>query len=283
MLGWIKRLFGGGEPVVGVVRMTGPIGAGGRFRPGVSFSGIASEIEQAFSLGGLKAVALVINSPGGSPVQSALIMNRVRALAKEKDVPVLAFAEDVMASGGYLLALGGDEIFVQEASLVGSIGVVAGSFGFSEAIGKLGVERRLYTAGENKARLDPFSPESADDVAWLKNLQSQVHDYFIALVEDRRGKRLNRKEDDLFTGDVWLGKRAVELGLADGIGDARSVLRERFGKKVRLRTISKKKGLLAMISSRTGVPDLDSLAAGGWADDLLAAAETRLMWSRWGL
>jgi len=282
-LGLFRRLFSLGSPVVSVLRMTGPIGVSGRFRPGLTFSGVTGQIDSAFAVKGVKAVALIINSPGGSPVQSALIMQRIRALAEEKDVPVLAFTEDVAASGGYMLALAGDEIFAHDASILGSIGVIAAGFGFSEAIDKLGIERRLYTAGENKARLDPFSPEKEEDVAWLKGLQGDIHEYFKSLVEERRGRRLNRKEADLYTGDVWLGQKALELGLIDGLGDARTVLRERFGKKVRFKTISAKKGLFSGLFGGRGDEPGEERNLAALPDQALAALEARLMWNRFGL
>lgn len=282
-MGFFRRLFGRGHGVVSVIPLTGPIGVGSRFKPGINFAGVRPLIEEAFSHKGLKAVALVINSPGGSPVQSAQIMQRIRDLSREKDVPVLSFTEDVAASGGYMLALAGDEIFVHEASIVGSIGVVASGFGFTGLMEKLGIDRRLYTAGENKARLDSFSPEKAEDVVWVKELQAGIHGYFKDMVKDRRGRRLKEDTPGLFTGDVWLGVRAVEIGLADGIGDPRTILHQRFGEKVKFYTVSRKKGLLAGIlggpASRIGL----DRQAGSYADDLLAAAESRLMWSRFGL
>ena len=280
----LRRLFGGGRPVVSLLRLSGPIGMGGRFRPGISYAGMAEQIDAAFAVKRLKAVALVINSPGGSPVQSALILRRIRALAEEKDVPVLAFAEDVAASGGYMLCLAGDEIFAHEASIVGSIGVIAAGFGFSEAIGRLGIERRLYTAGENKARLDSFSPEKQEDVDWLMGLQDEIHTYFKSLVRERRGRRLPKEGPDLFNGDVWLGEKAAELGLIDAVGDARHTLRDRFGKKVKIKTVAPKRGLLAGLTGRGG-SDAGLADAGGtgFADQLLASLEARLMWSRFGL
>lgn len=279
----LRRLFGGGRPVVSLLRLTGPIGVGGRFRPGITYAGVAGQIDAAFSVKGVKAVALVVNSPGGSPVQSALILRRIRALAGEKNVPVLAFAEDIAASGGYMLCLAGDEIFAHDASIIGSIGVIAAGFGFSEAIGRLGVERRLYTAGENKARLDPFSPEKPEDVEWLKGLQGEIHEYFKSLVRERRGRRLPKEGPDLFNGDVWLGAKAVELGLVDALGDARATLRERFGKKVRIKTISPKRGLLSGLGGRGGESRFANAGDAGFAGQLLASVEARLMWSRFGL
>lgn len=278
--------FGASHPVVGVIRLTGPIGATGGLRRGLSLATVAKQIEHAFSLSGLKAVALAINSPGGSPVQSALILRRIRDLAKEKDVPVVAFAEDVAASGGYMLALAGDEIYVHEASIVGSIGVVAGGFGFPDAIKRLGIERRLYTAGDRKAMLDPFSPEKEEDVKRIDELQKDMHEYFKKMVRDRRGRRLKGTRAKLFSGDVWLGGDAVKLGLADGIGDLRSVMRERFGKKVRLKVMQPRRSRLgALFGMRGG--DMDEMPDGrrdfGLGAELLAAVENRLMWSRWGL
>lgn len=285
----LARLFRGGRPVVTLLRLSGPIMAGGRTRSGISYADTLDRIETAFAVPGAKAVALVINSPGGSPVQSGMILDRIRALAHEKNVPVLAFIEDIAASGGYMLALAGDEIFAHPASIVGSIGVVSGGFGFPEAMKKLGVERRLYTAGENKARLDPFSPEKAEDVDWLKGLQDEIHDYFRKIVEDRRGRRLKTDTDGLYSGEVWLGESACEIGLIDGIGEARAVLRQRFGRRLSIRTIVPRKGLLSGLLSTTAratqaVPDDVFRNVGeSWAGDLLAAIEERLIWQRWGL
>lgn len=283
------RLFRGGRPIVTLLRLSGPIMAGGRTRSGISYADTLGRIETAFAVPGVKAVALVINSPGGSPVQSGLILDRIRALADEKNVPVLAFVEDIAASGGYMLALAGDEIFAHPASIVGSIGVVSGGFGFPEALKKLGIERRLYTAGDNKARLDPFSPEKPEDVDWLKGLQGQIHDYFRKTVEDRRGRRLKTDTDGLYSGEVWLGAHAQDIGLIDGIGEARAMLQKRFGRKLRIRTITPRKGLLsgllpmggrgAHVDGHAITENLDR----NWAGDLLASIEERLLWNRWGL
>ncbi|GER07604.1 peptidase S49 [Iodidimonas muriae] len=281
-MSFFGRLIGRGRPVVSVLRFTGPIGMNSRFKPGVTFSSAAPQIDEAFSQSGLKAVALVINSPGGSPVQSAQILQRIRDLAREKDVPVLAFTEDVAASGGYMLALAGDEIFVNEASIIGSIGVVAAGFGFTGLMEKVGIDRRLYTAGENKARLDSFSPQKPEDVTWIENLQAQIHDYFKEIVIDRRGRRLKADAPGLFSGDVWLGRQAVALGLVDAVADMRTLLRQRFGKKVKFRTITARKGLLSGVFGGGGSQASDA-DAGGYANDLLAAIEARLMWNRFGL
>ncbi|MCH8863500.1 MAG: S49 family peptidase [Proteobacteria bacterium] len=277
-------------PIVAVVRLTGIIAPSGRLRQSLNLANTARLLARAFGIYGVKAVALSINSPGGSPVQSALIMQRVRDLASEKNVPVLTFAEDVAASGGYMLALAGDEIFAHEASIVGSIGVISAGFGFPEAISKLGIERRIYTAGEKKALLDPFSEEKEEDVARLKELQGQMHEYFKGLVKERRGRKLKATKGaaaKIFSGDVWLARDAEKLGLIDGIGDLRGILRERFGENVKIKMISQKKtkfaGLLGLAQRFGGAGDTGDAGDTGWADDLLGAVEARLFWSRYGL
>ncbi len=231
--------------VVPVVRLSGVIGAVTPLRPGLTLAGVAKMLERAFATRHAKAVALVINSPGGSPVQSRQIYLRIRQLAAEKKLPVLVFVEDVAASGGYMIACAGDEIFCDPSSILGSIGVVGGSFGFVDLIKRIGVERRLYTAGEHKATLDPFLPEDPADVARLKALQREIHAIFIALVKDSRGARLKGNEDDLFTGEYWAGEKSVALGLADKIGDIRSTLRERYGDKVLTPVIAPASGMLS--------------------------------------
>src|SRR3954452_21042931 len=217
-----------GAAVVPVVRLSGVIGAVTPLRPGMTLAGIAKMLERAFGTRNARAVALAINSPGGSPVQSRQIYLRIRQLAAEKKLPVLVFVEDVAASGGYMIACAGDEIFCDPSSILGSIGVVGGSFGFQEAIKRLGIERRLYTAGAHKAMLDPFLPENPDDVAKVKALQRQIHQIFIALVKESRGARLKGADDTMFTGEYWAGETSITLGLADGIGDIRSILRARY-------------------------------------------------------
>jgi signal peptide peptidase SppA len=204
---------------------------------------LAPAIEKAFALKNLSAVALEINSPGGSPVQSDLIAGRIRALAEEKHVPVFSFCEDVAASGGYWLACAADEIFVMPGSIIGSIGVVSSGFGFVEAIGKLGIERRVYTAGEQKAILDPFKPENTEDVKTLKRIQADLHDQFTGWVKERRGDRLTQKRK-LFTGSFWTGREAIPLGLADGSGNLRQIMRERFGEEVQFRATVRLKSQL---------------------------------------
>src|SRR6188474_255957 len=213
--------------IVPVVRLSGVIGAVTPLRPGMSLGGVARLLERAFGTRGAKAVAIVINSPGGSPVQSHQIHNRIRQLAAEKKLPVLMFVEDVAASGGYMIACAGDEIICDPSSIIGSIGVVGGSFGFQGLIEKLGIERRLYTSGKNKAMLDPFLPEKADDVARLKEIQNEIHVMFIDLVKKSRGGKLKGSEDELFSGAYWTGTKSIDLGLSDAIGDLRTVLRAR--------------------------------------------------------
>lgn len=267
------------HPLVPVVRLTGPIGMATPLRPGITLSGVAGALEKAFKITRASAVALVINSPGGSPVQSHLVYKRVRALAEEHGKPVFVFIEDVGASGGYLIALAGDEIVADESSVVGSIGVVAATFGFDKAIEKLGIERRVYTAGERKVILDPFQPEKPEDVRRLKSLQKDVHQMFIDLVKARRGGALNGSDRALFSGEFWSGRKALELGLIDRIGDLRSVMRERFGEKVRLVPIATARGGLL----RRLVPGTRAEFPAGLADDLVSAVEARAMWSRYGL
>ena len=261
-------------PVVTVLRLSGLIMAGGGLlRGGLNLANLAAPLAAAFRPKRLAAVALTVNSPGGSPVQSALIGNRIRALAEERSVPVVAFVEDLAASGGYWLAAAADEIFADPASILGSIGVVSAGFGLDEAIRRLGISRRLHTAGARKRMLDPFLPEKPEDVARLKILQEEIHDTFKAWVRLRRQGRLAAPEDDLFNGDVWTGRRAVELGLADGLGDLRTVMRARFGDKVRLVAVGERRAWWRPRLFRS-----EELPAG-----LLAAIEERLSWARWGL
>src|SRR5471032_1830308 len=247
---WLPARLRRGAAVVPVVRLSGVIGAVTPLRPGMTLAGVARMLERAFSMRNAKAVALLINSPGGSPVQSRQIYLRIRQLAAEKKLPVLVFVEDVAASGGYMIACAGDEIFCDPSSILGSIGVVGGTFGFQELIKKIGVERRLYTAGAHKAMLDPFLPENPDDVARVKALQREIHAIFIALVKQSRGSRLKGAEDVLFTGEYWAGETSVSLGLADAIGDLRSTLRARYGDKVLTPVIAPATGLLSGLLGR---------------------------------
>ena len=228
-----KRLLGD-VPLVPVVRLSGVIGLSTPLKPGLTLANVARPLERAFGMRKARAIALLINSPGGSPVQSHLIYRRVRQLAAEKNVRVIAFAEDVAASGGYMIACAADEIICDSSSIVGSIGVVGGSFGFAKLLEKLGIERRLYTSGEHKAMLDPFLPENPEDVG-PEDGAAEIHEGFIELVKQSRGARLKGPEQTLFSGEYWTGSTAVALGLADGIGDLRSVMRERFERMSRPR------------------------------------------------
>ncbi|MBN9024547.1 S49 family peptidase [Kaistia sp. MMO-174] len=270
------------EVVVPVVRLAGVIGAVSQFRTGLTLSGVAPLLERAFAMKQAPVVGIVINSPGGSPVQSHLIFKRIRALAEENKKDVIIAVEDVAASGGYLIALAGDVIIVDPSSVVGSIGVVSAGFGFEKLIEKIGVERRVYTAGESKAMLDPFKPEKESDVQHLKSLQRDVHDMFIDLVRARRGERL-ADDPTLFSGAFWSGARGLELGLVDRIGDLRSYLRGRFGDKVRMVLVAPKRGVLA----RFGGGGAGGLASAAIADNMVESAvsklEERAHWSRFGL
>lgn len=282
--------------VVPVVRLSGVIAEGGALgRRGLSLAGLAQTLDRAFAVRGARAVALAINSPGGSPVQSALIGARVRALAAEKNLPVLAFVEDVAASGGYWLACAADEIHADPSSVVGSIGVISAGFGFPDLLKRIGVERRVHTAGDSKSMLDPFQPEKPEDVVRLRALQDDIHGAFRDWVRTRRGARLRPDaldggESRLFSGEFWTARRALEFGLVDGLGDLHSVLRARFGDTVRTPVMAPRRG---WIGSRFGLAppgprDAPVLGAAGpafaaLADDLLAAAEERFLWGRFGL
>lgn len=266
-------------PVVSLLRLHGIIAPGGSpLRPSLNLTALDGVIERAFKPRRLKAVALSINSPGGSPVQSALIHDRIRGLADEKKVPVLAFCEDVAASGGYWLACAGDEIFANRASVVGSIGVISASFGFQDLLAKAGIERRMHTAGDRKSFLDPFQAEEEDDVRRLKTLQKDLHATFKEHVRERRGDRLNASERRLFSGEFWTGQQALDLGLIDGIGNLNTVLKERYGKKVHINKVGGRRNWL---QRRMG---LDSAEAGaGLAHGLADALEERAQWGRYGL
>jgi signal peptide peptidase SppA len=278
----VSRLPGVGDrgdkgPVVAVVRLHGVISpsASPLARGAINVTSVESALSRAFERERLVAVALVINSPGGAPTQSALVAERVRELAAKKGVPVLAFCEDVAASGGYWLACAGDEIYAHPTSQVGSIGVVSASFGLNGLLDRFGVERRVHTAGTRKVRLDPFLPEDQEDVEWLKGLQGELHDQFVAWVRERRGDKLTGTPEQLFSGEVWTGARAAELGLVDGLGSVRTVIAERFP-AAELVMAEPRRALLA----RLGLPGAST------ADRVLAAidaVENRASWSRFGL
>ena len=285
MMEWIPARLRRGAAVVPVVRLSGLIGAVTPLRPGMSLAGVARTLERAFSMRNAKAVALVINSPGGSPVQSRQIYLRIRQLAAEKKLPVLVFVEDVAASGGYMIACAGDEIFCDPSSIMGSIGVVGGTFGFQELIKRIGVERRLYKAGEHKGMLDPFLPENPDDITRIKAIQREIHALFISLVKERRGARLNGTDDVLFTGEYWAGATSISLGLADAVGDLRSTLRARYGDKVVTPLVAPSTGLLSGFLGRksAGAGTLASLDGfTGFPDELISALESRAIWAKFG-
>jgi signal peptide peptidase SppA len=273
-VGWLWQR----PPVVSVLRFEGVIMPRSR-RGGVSLASHAAAIEKAFRVARLAAVAIVVNSPGGSPVQSALLYRRIRQLAEEKQVPVIAFAEDVAASGGYWLALAGDEIFSEETSLLGSIGVISAGFGFYQLIERLGIERRLHTAGERKSLLDPFLPEDSSDVQRLAALQQDIHQSFKDHVRARRAGKINDVGETLFTGDVLTGRMALNLGLIDGIGELRAVMRARYGDNVRLRPVSAERRRWPFLSRLPFIrPEPVSLI-----DELADWIEARLLWARFGL
>jgi signal peptide peptidase SppA len=283
------------KPTVPVLRFSGVIGMATPLRPGLSLAAAAAAIERAFTLSRTPAVAIIVNSPGGSPVQSHLIYRRIRQLATEKAKRVYVFCEDVAASGGYFLALSGDEIYADPSSIVGSIGVVSAGFGLDKAIERLGIERRVYTAGTAKASLDPFLPERADDVERLKALQRDIHDVFIGIVKERRGQKLKAPDQELFSGAFWSGPKAHELGLVDGLAEVRGKMQSVFGRETRLRAVPMLGGgLLARLRRMPG-----SVAPNGTADTaffldgaalppslsdaFLSTIEARALWARYGL
>ncbi len=282
----IKR-FRSPPPVVGVVRLSGVLSVGGSplRRGGLNMESLAGSLEKAFGLRDLTAVALVINSPGGSPVQSSLIAQRVRALAVEKNIPVFAFAEDVAASGGYWLACAADEIYADAASIIGSIGVISAGFGFQELIQRYGIERRVHSAGDAKSQLDPFQAENPDDVTRLKALQVEIHEAFKNHVRDRRSDRLKADDATLFSGEFWAGKGALEMGLIDGIGDLRSVMQEKYGKQAKLvpvgerrSWIGRKRSVVANMRAERSFELSEGLMAA-----VIAAVEDHSLWKRFGL
>jgi signal peptide peptidase SppA len=278
-----KRLRGD-TPVVPVVRLSGVIGIATPLKSALTLATVARPLERAFGMRRARAVALQINSPGGSPVQSHLIYRRIRQLATESGRPVIACAEDVAASGGYMIACAADEIVCDPSSIVGSIGVVGGSFGFAKLIDKLGIERRLYTSGDHKAMLDPFLPEKPEDVERLKSVQREIHEGFIELVKRSRGARLKGPEKTVFSGEYWTGSKAIELGLADTIGDLRSTLRARFGDDVLTPLISPARGWLGRVQPGVGAAGIDGLLGGaGFAEEIISALEARALWARYGL
>ena len=262
------------KTIIPHIRLSGVIGSVGRFRQGIDFSGQQEIIKKAFSFKKAKAIAISINSPGGSPVQSHLIHDYIRQLAKKNNKKIIVFAEDVAASGGYLIACAGDEIYGNSSSIVGSIGVISASFGFQDAIKKIGIQRRVYTAGKNKSTLDPFLDEKEEDINRLKNIQLELHQDFINVVEESRGSKLNKNSGiELFSGEFWTGKKAKELGLIDGLGNADQILREKFGEEVEIKKFGKPKGWLAKKLS----------SSQDHTDKLISILEERSIWQRYGL
>jgi signal peptide peptidase SppA len=284
----LPKRMRGGTAVVPVVRLAGVIGFSTPLKPGITLANVARPLERAFGMRKARAVALLINSPGGSPVQSHLIYRRIRALAAENGRPVIAFAEDVAASGGYMIACAADEIICDPSSILGSIGVVGRSFGFVKLMDKLGIERRLYTSGENKAMLDPFLPEKEEDVERLKAVQQEIHEGFIDLVKQSRGARLKGPEKTLFSGEYWTGNKAIEFGLADGIGDLRSTLRARFGDEVVTPLVSAARGWfgrvpLGVLEPLSRFADVRADGRADFAEEIVSALEARALWARYGL
>jgi len=262
------------KKIVSHIRLTGVIGNIGKFRQGIEYSGQEDIIKKAFSVKKAIAVAITINSPGGSPVQSHLIYKFIREQAKKNKKKVIIFTEDVAASGGYLIACSGDEIYANSSSIIGSIGVISASFGFKNLIEKIGVQRRVYTAGKNKSTLDPFLDEKEEDINRLKNIQLELHQDFIDVVEESRGSKLNKNSGiELFSGEFWTGKKAKELGLIDGLGNSDQILREKFGEEVEIKKFGKPKGWLAKKLS----------SSQDHADKLISILEERSIWQRYGL
>ena len=282
-------IIGDPPPCVPVIPLYGAIrsSTGGRFRRALNLHDYATVIEAAFKMSGAKAVALAVNSPGGSPVQSRLIHDRIRRLADEKNLKVYAFAEDVAASGGYLLSLAADEIYADESSIIGSIGVISAGFGFPELLQRFGVERRVYAEGDHKGALDPFQPEKPDDVARLRGLQKDVHESFVNLVRARRGDRLKGEPDEMFSGAFWSAPRAQEMGLIDGVAHMREFFRQKFGKTVKLKVIpTDGRGPLGRLLGARGSKTQTAAHAemiGEWTDAALDCLENRWHWSRYGL
>ena len=258
------------KKIVSHLRLTGVIGNVGKFKQGIEYSSQEEMIKKAFSVKKAEAVAISINSPGGSPVQSHLIYKFIREQSKKNKKKVIVFAEDVAASGGYLIACAGDEIYANASSIIGSIGVIYSSFGFKDLIQKIGVQRRVYTAGKNKSTLDPFLDEKEEDIQRLKNIQLELHQEFINVVEESRSTKLNKTEVELFSGEFWSGKTSLKLGLIDGIGNAEQILREKFGEDVEIKKFEKSKGWLAKKLS----------SSEDHADKLISVLEERSIWQK---
>lgn len=273
--------------VIPTVRLSGAIMASQGMRPTLSIATAAGRLKKAFSVKAAPAVAIVINSPGGSPVQANLIYKRIRALAEENDKKVIVAVEDVAASGGYMIALAGDEIIADPSSIVGSIGVISAGFGYVDLLEKLGVERRVYTAGTNKMILDPFQPEKKSDIQYLRSIQNEIHDTFVDMVKDRRGDVITGDEKEVFSGRFWTATTGQSLGLVDRIGDIRSIVKERYGEKTQLKVIGAGGGLFKRAPSNgvtmPNMPNDMSAIGAGFADHMVTQAEERALWARYGL
>ena len=260
------------KKIIPHIKLNGVIGNVGKFKQGINFASQEEIIKKAFSIKKAPAVAISINSPGGSPVQSHLIHDQIKSLAKKHKKKVIIFAEDVAASGGYLIACSGDEIYANQSSIIGSIGVIYSSFGFTELISKIGVQRRVYTAGKNKSTLDPFMEEKKEDIDRLKNIQLDLHKDFIEVVENSRSSKLKKDSGiELFSGEFWSGRKAKELGLIDGIGNAEKVLKEKYGEDVIIKKFEKQKGWLA-----------SKLSSESHTEKVISIMEERSIWQRYG-
>jgi signal peptide peptidase SppA len=269
-----------------VLRLVGPIAPNARLRGGLNLATLSGPLAHAFTAPGVVAVALAINSPGGAAAQSALIFRRIRALAEETKRPVFAFAEDVAASGGYMLACAADEIYANESSILGSIGVISAGFGFPDLLARLGIERRVHAMGARKGMLDPFRPERAEDIAQLEAVQRHIYGAFTALVRERRGARLAADEETLFSGAFWSGIEAERLGLIDGLGDLRQIMRARFGPEIRLRVFGARRPwwrrrLIRV--TRTAPAMTGTAEAVSWPEELRETLESAALWARYGL
>ena len=256
------------------LRLSGVIGQAGFMRSGLNISSLDQLIDKLFSNKKSPAVALIINSPGGSPTQSSLIAEKLIKKSKEKNKKIIAFVEDVAASGGYWLACASDEIYIDTNSILGSIGVISPGFGFVELIKKIGIERRVYTSGKSKSFLDPFKVAKEDDIERLQSIQEQIHENFIEYVKKRRGSKINEKDfNEVFSGLFWVGKKAIDLGLADGLGSIYDIVEKKFGKKAKIKFIDQKK---SFIQKRLSSSLLDT-------DTLIGKIEEKTLWSRFGL
>lgn len=272
--------IGGGKPVVAIFRLEGVIGKVSSMKSGLTLNSLNKLIEKMFKLEKLEAVCLTINSPGGSPVQAEIIASRIINLAKEKEVPVYSFVEDVAASGGYWLACAGEKIFASQSSIVGSIGVISSGFGFHEAIEKLGVERRVYTEGKTKSVLDPFKPAKDSDIKIIKKIQKDIHEHFVGTVKARRAGRLTQNDDILFNGEFWAGQTAVDFGLVDGINDVYSFIKEEFGENVKIEHIEHKQSWL---KKRLGMSKISKEISSDIANSLVDTIETKMQNSKFDL